>query len=83
MVRGRAEMAEREAPVLYDVTITPERIEGCHRFAVATGRFTCYVIRDTDNQGVQIAMHFLMHLRREADGVWRIAQESLVGERNA
>jgi hypothetical protein len=44
-VHGRAEMLARGAPILYDVTVFPERIEGCHRAAVAYGRFTCFLNR--------------------------------------
>ena len=81
-VYGRAEMLDRDPPLLYDVTVVPERIERCHRFAVAAGRFTCSVNRAADDPGVPVAMHFLMHLRKETDGVWRIAHESLVAERD-
>jgi ketosteroid isomerase-like protein len=82
-VHGRAEMLDRDPPVLYDVTVVPERIEGCHHFAVADGRFTCFLNRTAHDRGVPVAMHLLMHLRKEIDGVWRIAHESLVAERNA
>ena len=82
-VRGGAEMLDRNPPLLYDVTVDPERIEGCHRFAVVYGRFTCFLNRTSDHRGVPVVTSLLMHLRKEADGVWRIAHESLVVERSA
>jgi ketosteroid isomerase-like protein len=78
-----AEMLDRDPPVLYAVTVIPERIEGCHRLAVVYGRFTCFLNRTSDDPGMPIAMRLLMHLRKEDDGVWRIAHESLVAEHNA
>lgn len=82
-VRGGAEMLDRDPPRLYDVTVVPERIEGCHRSAVVYGRFTCFLNRTPDDPGVPVATSLLMHLRKESDGVWRIAHESLVAERRA
>ena len=79
----RAEMFDRDPPVLYAVTVTPERIEGCHRLAVVYGRFTCFLNRTSDDPGMPVEMRLLMHLRREDDGRWRIAHESLVAEHHA
>jgi ketosteroid isomerase-like protein len=81
-IRG-TEMLDRDPPVLYDVTVVPERIEGCHQLAVVYGRFTCVLNRTSDDPGMPVAMRLLMHLRKEVDGVWRIAHESLVAERSA
>lgn len=78
-VHGREEMLQRleTGEVLWDVTITPYNIDGCHDVAYADGLLTCIVGRTEDSSGVATAMLFLMVLRKESDGVWRIAREFL------
>jgi ketosteroid isomerase-like protein len=75
-VQGREEMLQRleTATVLRSVTVTPHKIEGRHDLAYAYGLFSG--IRD----GSPLAMRFLMVLRKEPDGVWRIAREFLAAE---
>lgn len=75
-VQGREEMLRRleTGTVLRSVTVTPYKIEGRHDLAYAYGLFTC--IQD----GSPLAMRFLMVLRKEPDGVWRIAREFLAAE---
>ena len=73
-VRGHEEMLVRNVTVLHDVTLEPERIEVRGDLAHAFGWLNCGV--DTpDGQRVEWPAHFLMVLRKEPDGAWRIARE--------
>lgn len=81
-VHGREEMLRRleTGAVLRSVTITPYTIEGSYDLACAYGRFTCITDRTEAAPGGPVAMRFLMVLRKESDGVWRIAREFLSAE---
>jgi ketosteroid isomerase-like protein len=73
-VRGHEEMRVRNVTVLHGVTLEPELIEVRDDLAYAFGWFNCGV--DTpDGQRVEVPAHFLMVLRKEPDGAWRIARE--------
>jgi ketosteroid isomerase-like protein len=71
--QGRAEMLQRleSGTLLRSVTIAPSTIEARDDLAYACGLFSCV----TD--GGPVTLHFLMVLRKEADGAWRIAREFL------
>ncbi len=81
-VQGREEMLRRleNGTILRSVRITPYDIEGRQDLAYAYGLFTCVVDPAEGRPGGRVAMRFLMVLRREPDGVWRIAREFLSAE---
>lgn len=56
------------------MTITPSIIEARDDLAYAYGLFTC--VQDEH----PVTLRFLMVLRKEADGAWRIAREFLAAE---
>ncbi len=60
--------------LLRAVTITPSIIEARENLAYACGLFTC--VQDER----PVTLRFLIVLRREADGAWRIAREFLAAE---
>ena len=76
LLQGRAEMLRRleRGTLLRSVTITPSIIEARDDLAYAYGLFTC-----VQDEG-PVALHFLMVLRKRADGAWRIAREFLAAE---
>lgn len=76
LVQGREEMLRRleSGTLLRAVTITPSIIEARENLAYACGLFTC--VQDER----PVTLRFLMVLRREADGAWRIAREFLAAE---
>jgi ketosteroid isomerase-like protein len=57
--------------VLRSVTITPSAIEVRDGLAYAYGLFTC-IQNDS-----RTTLRFLMVLRKQADGAWRVAREFL------
>ena len=81
-VRGREEMLRRleNGMVLRSVTITPYSIDGRNDLAYAEGLFTCLTDPTEASPGGPVRLLFLMVLRRESDGVWRIAREVLSAE---
>ena len=76
LLQGRAEMLRRleRGTLLRSVTITPSIIEARDDLAYAYGLFTC--VQDER----PVTLRFLMVLRKEADGAWRIAREFLAAE---
>ena len=76
LLQGRAEMLGRleNGTVLRSVTLTPSTIEVRDDLAYAYGLFTC--VQD-DNS---VTLRFLMVLRKETDGAWRIAREFLAAD---
>jgi ketosteroid isomerase-like protein len=76
LLQGRAEMLRRleTGTLLRSVTITPSVIEARDDLAYAYGLFAC--VQDER----PVALHFLMVLRKEADGAWRIAREFLAAD---
>jgi ketosteroid isomerase-like protein len=74
LLQGRAEMLQRleTGTQLHSVTITPSTIDARDDLAYACGLFSCV----QDDRAV--TLHFLMVLRKETDGAWRIAREFLV-----
>jgi ketosteroid isomerase-like protein len=74
--QARAEMLRQleRGTLLRSVTITPSIIEARDDLAYAYGLFTC--VQDER----PVALHFLMVLRKRADGAWRIAREFLAAE---
>jgi ketosteroid isomerase-like protein len=82
LLQGREEMLQRLAngTVLRSVTITPYKIEGRHDLAYAHGLFTCSTEGTEERPGGPVALRFLMVLRKELDGAWRIAREFLGAE---
>jgi len=81
-VHGREEMLQRleTGMVLRSVTVTPYNIEGREDLAYAEGLFTCVTNPTDANPGGLVRLVFLMVLRKESDGVWRIAREFLSPE---
>jgi ketosteroid isomerase-like protein len=76
LLQGRAEMLRQleRGTRLRSVTITPSIIEARDDLAYACGLFTC--VQDER----LVSLRFLMVLRKEADGAWRIAREFLAAE---
>jgi ketosteroid isomerase-like protein len=76
LLQGRAEMLRRleSGTPLRSVTITPSIIEARDDLAYAYGLFSC--VQDER----PVTLRFLMVLRNEADGAWRIAREFLAAE---
>ena len=76
VLQGRAEMLRRleSGTLLRSVTITPSIIEARDDLASAYGLFTC--VQDER----PVSLRFLMVLRKEDDGAWRIAREFLAAE---
>jgi ketosteroid isomerase-like protein len=76
LVQGRAEMLRRleRGTLLRSVTITPSIIEARDDLAYAYGVFMC--VQDER----PVTLRFLMVLRKEVDGAWRIAREFLADE---
>ena len=76
LIEGRQTMLQKleSGSVLESVTITPQTIERRDDLAYAYGRFTCV------DRGSEVALRFLMALRKEPDGEWRIAKEFLADE---
>jgi ketosteroid isomerase-like protein len=73
LLQGRAAMLQRleSGTRLHDVTLTPSSIEARDDLAYACGVFACVQAESP------VTLHFLMVLRKEADGAWRIAREFL------
>ncbi|HEY3529552.1 MAG TPA: nuclear transport factor 2 family protein [Nocardioides sp.] len=76
-VRGHEELLARFVLPLYDAVITPESILGDGRLASVFGQFTC-AIPDPAAGRIDVTCHFMLVLRKEDDGVWRVARECLV-----
>ena len=78
-VHGREEMLRRleTGTVLSSIKITPHTIEGDGRLAYVYGDFACMAGRTHTSPGTPTSLYFLMVLRKEADGAWRIAREIL------
>jgi ketosteroid isomerase-like protein len=76
LVEGRRAMLERlkSGTILESVTLTPHVIERRDDLGYAYGSFSC------SDRGRPVAMRFLMVLRKEPDGKWRIAREFLADE---
>jgi ketosteroid isomerase-like protein len=82
-VRGREELLAREGVLpLHDAVISPESIMGEAGLASVFGHFSCAVL-DPDTGRIDVTCHFLMVLRKESDGVWRVARECLVDDTTA
>jgi ketosteroid isomerase-like protein len=73
-VRGHEEMLARSVTVLHDVTPEPDAIDVRGDLAHAFGWFSCGG-GTPDGQRAEWPAHFLMVLRKEPDGAWRIARE--------
>jgi ketosteroid isomerase-like protein len=73
LIQGRAEMLRRleNGTVLRPVTLTPSTIEARDDLAYACGLFTCI-----QNDSL-VTLRFLMVLRKQNDGTWRVACEFL------
>lgn len=79
-VRGHEELLAREGVLpLYDAVITAESIVGEGGLASVFGHFSC-AIPDPEAGRIDVACHFMLVLRKEADGVWRVARECLVDD---
>lgn len=76
LIEGRAEMLTRleNGTVLRSVTITPSAIEARDGLAYAYGLFTC-IQNDSP-----VTLRFLMVLRKQTDGAWRVAREFLAAD---
>ena len=77
-VRGREELLARDGVLpIHDAVISPESIIDEAGLASVFGHFSCAIL-DPEAGRVDVACHFLMVLRKESDGVWRVARERLV-----
>jgi ketosteroid isomerase-like protein len=76
LIQGRAEMLRRleNGTVLRSVALTPSAIEARDDLAYAYGLFTC-----TQNDS-PVTLRFLMVLRKQTDGAWRVAREFLAAD---
>ena len=76
VLQGRLEMLRRleSGTLLRSVTITPSAVEVRDDLAYAYGLFACVQYERP------VELHFLMVLRKEADGAWRIAREFLAAD---
>jgi ketosteroid isomerase-like protein len=73
VIQGRAEMLTQleNGTLLRSVTLTPSAIEVREDLAYAYGLFTC-IQNDSP-----VTLRFLMVLRKQTDGAWRVAREFL------
>ena len=73
-LQGRAEMLRQleSGTLLRSVTLAPSTIEVRDDLAYACGLFSCV------QEDSPVTLHFLMVLRKQTDGAWRIAREFLV-----
>jgi ketosteroid isomerase-like protein len=73
-LQGRAEMLRQleSGTLLRSVSLTPSTIEVRGNLAYACGLFSCV------QEDRPVMLHFLMVLRKETGGAWRIAREFLV-----
>lgn len=79
-VRGHAELLARQGVLpLNDAVIRPESILGVAGMASVFGHFSC-AIDDPDQGRIDVACHFMLVLRKEGDGVWRVARECLMDD---
>ena len=78
-VHGREEMFRRleTGTLLSSIKITPRTIDGDGRFAYVYGDFACLAGPTHTGPGTPMSLYFLMVLRKEPDGAWRIAREFL------
>jgi ketosteroid isomerase-like protein len=76
LIQGRAAMLKQleNGTLLRSVTLTPSTIEARGDLAYAYGLFTCI---QTDSP---VRLRFLMVLRKQTDGAWRIAREFLAAD---
>jgi ketosteroid isomerase-like protein len=76
LIQGRAEMLRQlgNGTILRSVTLTPSAIEARDDLAYAYGLFTCI-----QNDSV-VTLRFLMVLRKQTDGAWRVAREFLAAD---
>ena len=76
LIQGRAEMLRQleHGTLLRSVTLTPSAIEARDDLAYAYGLFTC-IQNDSP-----VTLRFLMVLRKQTDGAWRIAREFLAAD---
>jgi ketosteroid isomerase-like protein len=76
LIQGRAEMLRQleNGTLLRSVTLTPSAIEARDDLAYAYGLFTC-IQNDSP-----VTLRFLMVLRKQTDGAWRIAREFLAAD---
>ena len=76
LIQGRAEMLRQleNGTMLRSVTLTPSAIEARDDLAYAYGLFTCI-----QNDSL-VTLRFLMVLRKQTDGPWRVAREFLAAD---
>lgn len=76
VIEGRAEMLRQleNGTLLRSVTLTPSVIEARDDLAYAYGLFTCI------QNGSPERLRFLMVLRKQTDGGWRVAREFLAAD---
>lgn len=76
LIQGRAEMLRQleNGTILRSVTLTPSAIEARDDLAYAYGLFTC-IQNDSP-----VTLRFLMVLRKQTDGAWRVAREFLAAD---
>lgn len=76
-VHGREELGRRSKANLSSCKMTPLQTEGSGNLACVYGLFSCVSGRTGPSAETIVSMRFLIVWRREPDGVWRIARESL------
>ena len=76
LIQGRAEMLRQleNGTLLRSVTLAPSAIEARDGLGYAYGLFTCI------QNGSPVKLRFLMVLRKQADGAWRVAREFLAAD---
>ena len=76
VIHGRADMLRQleSSTTLSSVTLTPSTIEARDDLAFADGLFSCI------QNDRRVTLRFLMVLRKQADGAWRVAREFLAAD---
>jgi len=76
LIEGRAEMLRQleKGTLLRSVSLTPTAIEARDDLAYAYGLFSCI------QNDRPVTLRFLMVLRKQADGAWRVAREFLASD---
>jgi ketosteroid isomerase-like protein len=76
LIEGRAEMLRQleNGTMLRSVSLTPTAIEARDDLAYAYGLFSCI------QNDRPVTLRFLMVLRKQADGAWRVAREFLASD---
>lgn len=75
----KALLAREGVLPIHDAVIRPESIVGEGGLASVFGHVSC-AIDDPEAGWIDVACHFMLVLRKESDGVWRVARECVVDD---